>query len=222
MTGLAPAGDRFFNQPGLGVMLRKELGLAIQDLGGMGFESFGDLRVQLLPGTAQQATVRRVLHQRVLEAIDRGGRGRRAGIPARKRRCGRAHGRQAVEPRHQRVVQARRDRERRQCPIEHIAVHFLAQQTALQHALGQFLDKQRHAAASSYRATSPISLQVSSPLLPRGTEEQRSVCIPASALAAGSSERCYSASRSINSAGHRLSCRVVFLGRGRLAALEDG
>jgi hypothetical protein len=33
----------------------------------------------------------------------------------------------------------------------------------------------------------PISLRVSSPLPPRGTEERRSVCIPASALAAGSS-----------------------------------
>jgi hypothetical protein len=41
-------------------------------------------------------------------------------------------------------VQARRNRERRECPIEHVAVHVLAQQTALQDALGQFLDKQRH------------------------------------------------------------------------------
>ena len=33
MTGLAPAGDGFFNEPGLGVMLREELGLAVHQLG---------------------------------------------------------------------------------------------------------------------------------------------------------------------------------------------
>ena len=49
LTGLAPAGDGFFNEPGLGVMLREELGLGVHQLGGMGFERFGDLRVQLLP-----------------------------------------------------------------------------------------------------------------------------------------------------------------------------
>jgi hypothetical protein len=30
-------------------------------------------------------------------------------------------------------------------PIEHVAIRLLVQQTALQHALGQFLDEQRHA-----------------------------------------------------------------------------
>jgi hypothetical protein len=55
------------------------------------------------------------------------------------------------------------------------------------------------------RPTSPISLRVSSPSPPHGTEGQRSVCIPAWALAAGSSEHSYSASRSINSAGRRSS-----------------
>src|ERR1700694_4579087 len=55
-------------------MLCEEFGLALHDLGGMGFERFGDLRVQLLPGTAQQAAMRRVLDQRMLEAIDRIGR----------------------------------------------------------------------------------------------------------------------------------------------------
>jgi hypothetical protein len=44
-TGLAPAGDRFFNEPGLDVMLREKLGLGVHDLGRMGFERFGDLRV---------------------------------------------------------------------------------------------------------------------------------------------------------------------------------
>ena len=55
-------------------MLREELGLAVHQLGRMGFERFGDLHVQLLPGTTQQAAMRHVLHQRVLEAIDRVGR----------------------------------------------------------------------------------------------------------------------------------------------------
>jgi hypothetical protein len=54
-------------------MLRKKLGVGVYQLGGMGFESFGDLRVQLLPRGTRQAAVSRVLHQRVLEAIDRVG-----------------------------------------------------------------------------------------------------------------------------------------------------
>jgi len=62
MTGLAPAGDGFFNEPGFCIMLREELGLAIHQLGGMGFQRSGDQRVQLLPGIAQQAAVSRVLH----------------------------------------------------------------------------------------------------------------------------------------------------------------
>ena len=49
-------------------MLREEFGLALHHLGRMGFERFGNLRVQLLPGAPQQAAVRRVLHQCVLEA----------------------------------------------------------------------------------------------------------------------------------------------------------
>jgi hypothetical protein len=70
LTGLAPVDDGFFDEPGLGVMLREELGLAVHQLGGMGFERIGDLRVELLTSAAQQAPVRRVLHQRVLEGID--------------------------------------------------------------------------------------------------------------------------------------------------------
>ena len=41
-------------------------------------------------------------------------------------------------------MQTRRDREWRQHAVEHVTIHLLAQQTALQDALGQFLDKQRH------------------------------------------------------------------------------
>ena len=53
MTGLAPGGDRFFNEPSLGIMLRKKLGLAVNQLGRMGFKRLGDPRVQLLAGIAQ-------------------------------------------------------------------------------------------------------------------------------------------------------------------------
>jgi len=42
-------------------------------------------------------------------------------------------------------VQCRRDREGRQRAVEHIAIRLFPQQTALQHALGQFLDEQWHA-----------------------------------------------------------------------------
>ena len=45
MPGPAPKGDGFFNKPGFRVMLRKELGLAVLQLGGMGFERFGNPRV---------------------------------------------------------------------------------------------------------------------------------------------------------------------------------
>jgi len=63
------------DQPCLGVMLREELRLGVHQLGAMGCERIGDLRVQLLPGAAQQATVRRILNKRVLKGIDRVGRG---------------------------------------------------------------------------------------------------------------------------------------------------
>jgi len=55
-------------------MLCEELRLDVYDLGRMGFERFGDLCVQLLSGIAQQAAVRCVPHQRVLEGIDCVGR----------------------------------------------------------------------------------------------------------------------------------------------------
>ena len=71
MTGFAPIGDRSFDETGRGVMLGQELGLVSHQLGGMGFERFGDLRMQLLARAAQQAPMCRVLHQRVLEGIDR-------------------------------------------------------------------------------------------------------------------------------------------------------
>jgi hypothetical protein len=59
-------------------------------------------------------------------------------------RCAAYRG-QPVEPRHQQVMQARRDRERQRFPVEYVAIRLLAQQAALQNALGQFLDEQWHA-----------------------------------------------------------------------------
>src|SRR5690348_18427660 len=73
MTGLAPVGDRFFNEPRRRVVLRKKIGLSVHQLGRISFERFSDLRMQLLSGAAQQAAMCRVLYQRVFEGIDRVG-----------------------------------------------------------------------------------------------------------------------------------------------------
>ena len=45
VTGPAPAGDGFFNEPSFRIMLREKFGLAVHQIGGMSFERFGDLRV---------------------------------------------------------------------------------------------------------------------------------------------------------------------------------
>ena len=55
-------------------MQREEFGLTVPQLRRVGFERFGDLRVQLPAGIAQQAAMGGVLHQRVLKGIDRIGR----------------------------------------------------------------------------------------------------------------------------------------------------
>ena len=55
------------------------------------------------------------------------------------------HRRQAVQPRHQRVVQGGRNRQGRQGTGQAVAVLALLEQAGLQHHLGQFLDKQGHA-----------------------------------------------------------------------------
>jgi hypothetical protein len=60
------------------------------------------------------------------------------------------HRPQPVEPRHQRRVEAGGDGKRRQEAIQHVMTVFLAQQPALQDALGHFLDKQRHAISALY------------------------------------------------------------------------
>ena len=53
--------------------------------------------------------------------------------------------RHAVETGHERVVQARWDRQRRQRAAEAPGVAILAEQSGFQHGLGQFFDEQRHA-----------------------------------------------------------------------------
>ena len=53
------------------------------------------------------------------------------------------HRRQAVEPRHQRVLKGRWDRQRRQSPVEPIALGVLDEDVPFQHRLGELLDEQR-------------------------------------------------------------------------------
>ena len=122
--------------------------------------------------------MRRVLHQRVLEGVDRIGRRaalehqlgsdeaaesglqlvlgkagdgtqQRIGELASDRRADLRHLAAPTPSRSSRAIsescKRRRDREWRQRAVEHVAIPFLAQQAALQDALGQFLDKQRHA-----------------------------------------------------------------------------
>jgi hypothetical protein len=52
-------------------MAREKLRLGIDQLGGKGFERFGVPPMQFLSRGAQQTAIGRVLHQRVLECIDR-------------------------------------------------------------------------------------------------------------------------------------------------------
>ena len=52
-------------------MLCEKLGLAVPQFGQMSLQRFGDLRMRLPADIAQQAAVLRVLHQRVLKAVNR-------------------------------------------------------------------------------------------------------------------------------------------------------
>ena len=63
MTGLAPIVDGFFDETGLLIVLREELGLAVHRSGGLGFERLCDPRVQFLARTPKQHAVGGVLHQ---------------------------------------------------------------------------------------------------------------------------------------------------------------
>src|SRR5262249_779195 len=69
MTGLAPPGDGFCNEPSLDIMLCEDLGLVLHHLGGMSRERFGDPGMELLPCAAQKSAVGSLLHQRVLEQV---------------------------------------------------------------------------------------------------------------------------------------------------------
>ena len=53
MTRLAPEGDGFFNQPRLGIMVRKEFGLSVHQLGGKVFEGCGNPGMELLSRATQ-------------------------------------------------------------------------------------------------------------------------------------------------------------------------
>ena len=56
-----------------------------------------------------------------------------------------ARRRQAIEPRQQRGVQRRRDRQRRHRPRHRVVIAGVREHAALEHGLGQLLDEQRHA-----------------------------------------------------------------------------
>ena len=56
----------------------------------------------------------------------------------------------AVEPRHQRILQRRGDRQERQRTDQRKTIVLLAQQTGFENRLGQFLDEQRHAVGAGY------------------------------------------------------------------------
>ena len=58
--------------------------------------------------------------------------------------------REAVEPGHQRVVQGRGDRKRRQGTGQLVTIAGIGQQARFQHRLGQLLDEQRHAVGARH------------------------------------------------------------------------
>jgi len=55
------------------------------------------------------------------------------------------HRGEAIEPRHERVLECRRDRQRRRRPGQRIARLPLLEEPGLQHHLGELFDEQRHA-----------------------------------------------------------------------------
>ena len=69
MTDLAAVRRGFFDEPGIRIMLREPLGLAVHQLAIMGYERFGDPGMQLPSGAAQQRAVGRILDQGVLEQV---------------------------------------------------------------------------------------------------------------------------------------------------------
>ncbi len=55
------------------------------------------------------------------------------------------HGRQAVESRHQRILQGRRNRQRRKRGAKHVTARLFSQQVGFEHRFGEFFHKERHA-----------------------------------------------------------------------------
>ena len=55
------------------------------------------------------------------------------------------HWGEAVEARHQRVVQGRRNRQRREWPVEDVAVASILEQSGFEHGFGQLLGEERYA-----------------------------------------------------------------------------
>jgi hypothetical protein len=137
-------------------------------------QRLGDPPVELLPPGLEQALVGRVPHQRVLERVARPaaapedqlrrlelaervaqpvvaepGHGRQqlaAELPPDHRRdLGHLlDRRQPVQPGHERVLERRGDRQRRQRAGQLVPVADVPEQARLQHRLGQLLDEQRH------------------------------------------------------------------------------
>src|SRR5262245_27995499 len=71
VAGLQPILDRAFTEGGFSEMASDNLRLAADGIGKFLFHRAGNLTMQLLPAAFEQAFVRRVPYQYVLEAVDR-------------------------------------------------------------------------------------------------------------------------------------------------------
>jgi hypothetical protein len=150
----------------------KELGLGARDVVELLLQDVGDLRVQLLASRPEQALIRSVLHEGMLEAVGHGrwraaakhqfgrdqlvqggrelavhwgdgGKQPRAELaPDHRSDLGDfLDRRQAIQAGHQRVVQGRRDRERRQRADQLKAITAFVQQTRFDDRFGQLFNE---------------------------------------------------------------------------------
>ena len=85
LTCLAPIPDRGINEACSRIVVRQDLRLDIGGIGKSILQDRSDARMQLLPSGAQQRAVGGILHQGVLEGIDRIGRSAALRIPAPRR-----------------------------------------------------------------------------------------------------------------------------------------
>src|SRR3954469_10063170 len=74
-SGGLPERNRGLNKARFGKMMREHLGFGAFDVREALIDHTRDLRVQLLSAALEQRLIRRVLHQRMLEAVDRIWRG---------------------------------------------------------------------------------------------------------------------------------------------------